>query len=73
MVQTAIALAKGNKDNVIVVSIPDYAYTTFGQQFGTPNKISTELVKYNAFAKSYCDTNGITFINITDITRHILS
>lgn len=69
LTQTAIALAKGNKDNVIVVSIPDYAYTPFGQQFGTPTKISTEIDKYNAFAKSYCDTNGITFINITDITR----
>ena len=69
LAQTAIALAKGNKDNVIVVSIPDYAYTPFGQQFGTPTKISTEIDKYNAFAKSYCDTNGITFINITDITR----
>ena len=69
LAQTAIALAKGIKDNVIVVSIPDYAYTPFGQQFGTPTKISTEIDKYNAFAKSYCDTNGITFINITDITR----
>jgi acyl-CoA thioesterase I len=69
LTQTAIALAKGNKDNVIVVSIPDYAYTPFGQQFVTPTKISTEIDKYNAFAKSYCDTNGITFINITDITR----
>jgi acyl-CoA thioesterase I len=69
LTQTAIALAKGNKDNVIVVSIPDYAYTPFGQQFVTPTKISTEIDKYNAFAKSYCDANGITFINITDITR----
>jgi acyl-CoA thioesterase-1 len=69
LAQTAIALAKGNKDNVIVVSIPDYAYTPFGQQFGTPTKISTEIDRYNAFAKSYCDANGITFINITDITR----
>jgi acyl-CoA thioesterase-1 len=69
LVQTATTLAKGNKDNVIVVSIPDYAYTPFGQQFGTPTKISTEIDRYNAFAKSYCDTNGITYINITDITR----
>lgn len=69
LVQTAITLAKGNKDNVIVISIPDYAYTPFGQQIGNATKISTELDRYNAFAKSYCDTNGLTFINITDITR----
>lgn len=69
LVQTATTLAKGNKDNVIVVSIPDYAYTPFGQQTGNATKISTELDRYNAFTKSYCDANGITFINITDITR----
>lgn len=69
LAQTAITLAKGNKDNIIVVSIPDYAYTPFGQQTGNATKISTELDRYNAFAKNYCDANGITFINITDITR----
>ena len=30
LVNRSIALAKGDKTNVIVVSIPDYAYTTFG-------------------------------------------
>ncbi len=69
LAQTAIVLAKGDKNNVIVVSIPDYAYTPFGQQFGSPTKTSTEIDRYNTFAKSYCDTNGITFIDITDITR----
>ncbi|OAZ03947.1 SGNH/GDSL hydrolase family protein [Flavobacterium succinicans] len=69
LAQTAIALAKGKKDNVIVVSIPDYAYTPFGQQTGNAAKISTELDRYNTFAKTYCEANGITFINITDITR----
>ncbi len=69
LAQTAITLAKGDKNNVIVVSIPDYAYTPFGQQSRTPTKISTEIDRYNTFAKNYCDTNGITFINITDITR----
>lgn len=69
LTQRAITLAKGDKNNVIVVSIPDYAFTPFGQQSRTPTKISTEIDRYNTFAKSYCETNGITFINITDITR----
>ena len=69
MVKTAITLAKGDKNSVIVISIPDYAYTPFGQRSINPTQISTEIDRYNAFAKSYCDTNGITFINITDITR----
>ena len=69
LVQSAITLAKGNNTNVIVVSIPDYAYTPFGQRSANPTQISAEIDRYNAFAKSYCDSNGITFINITDITR----
>lgn len=66
LVNKAIALGKGDKKNVIVVSIPDYAYTPFGQ--GAVN-ISTGIDQYNEFARGYCETNGITFVNITDITR----
>jgi len=66
LVSIAIEKAKGNKANIIVVSIPDYAYTPFGNGNTT---ISTQIDNYNAFAKSYCENNNITFINITDITR----
>ncbi|MEO6347980.1 MAG: SGNH/GDSL hydrolase family protein [Aquaticitalea sp.] len=69
LIQKAIASAKGDKSKVIVVSIPDYAYTFFGQSSSNPVTISTELDQYNAFAKAYCVERDITFINITDITR----
>lgn len=69
LVNKAIALAKGDKSNVIVVSIPDYAYTPFGQQYNNPSKISTEIDNYNAFAKKYCLEKNIEFVSITDITR----
>ena len=69
LLNKAIALAKGDKSNVIVVSIPDYAYTTFGQNYGNPQTTSSEIDTYNAFAQNYCNNNDITFINITDITR----
>ncbi|MDI5889380.1 MULTISPECIES: SGNH/GDSL hydrolase family protein [Flavobacterium] len=69
LVNKAIALAKGDKTNVIVVSIPDYAYTPFGQASGNQAIISTAIDQYNTFAKKYCDDNTILFINITDITR----
>ena len=67
----AVALAKGDKKNVIVLSIPDYAYTTFGMMYGADGrmKISDEIDKYNAFAESYCVKQGITFVSITDISR----
>lgn len=66
LVATAIQKAQGKKENVIVVSIPDYAFTPFG---GGNTSISTQIDAYNAFAENYCNTNNITFINITDITR----
>ena len=69
LINKAIQLAKGDKSNVIVVSIPDYAYTPYGQQFGNPAKISTEIDNYNTFAKNYCLEKNIEFISITDITR----
>jgi lysophospholipase L1-like esterase len=69
LVSTAIAAAKGDKNNVIVVSIPDYAFTPYGQQSSNPQNISAEIDAYNNFAQSYCTQLGISFINITDITR----
>ncbi|WP_264535913.1 SGNH/GDSL hydrolase family protein [Flavobacterium sp. N1736] len=69
LVTKAIALAKGDKKNVIVLSIPDYAFTPFGTIFGGTTKISTEIAQYNAFAENYCKTNGVVFVSITDITK----
>lgn len=66
LLNKAISLTKGDKSNVIVVSIPDYAFTPFGR--GNPT-ISSEIDSYNAFAKKYCSENNIEFIEITDITR----
>jgi acyl-CoA thioesterase-1 len=66
LVQTAIEKGQGDPSNVIVISIPDYAFTPFGQG---NTEISEEINKYNTFAQNYCNSNGITFVNITDITR----
>lgn len=66
LVNNAIEKAKGNKDNVIVVSIPDYAYTPFGNGNQT---ITQEINTYNDFAEEYCNQNNISYVYITDITR----
>lgn len=65
----AIALARGDRSNVIVVSIPDYAFTPFGKQSGNQSYISAEIDRYNAFAQKYCLEQNIEFVSITDITR----
>jgi lysophospholipase L1-like esterase len=66
LVAIAINKAKGDKNKVIVVSIPDYAFTPFGNGSAT---ISIGILQYNTFAKNYCEQNNITFVNITDITQ----
>jgi lysophospholipase L1-like esterase len=66
LVAIAINKAKGDKNKVIVVSIPDYAFTPFGSGSAT---ISNGILQYNTFAKNYCEQNNITFVNITDITQ----
>jgi acyl-CoA thioesterase-1 len=66
LVSIATQKAAGIKNNVIVISIPDYAFTPFGSGNA---KISAEIDMYNNFAKDYCAANGIKFINITNITR----
>ena len=43
LVNKAIAFARGDKSNVIVVSIPDYAFTPFGQALNNPAAISSQI------------------------------
>jgi len=69
LLEKAISLAKGNEKNVLVISIPDYAYTPFGKDSGKAKKISGELKEYDAFAKNFSEANGVTFISIRDITE----
>ncbi|WP_455169830.1 GDSL-type esterase/lipase family protein, partial [Aegicerativicinus sediminis] len=69
LLEKAIKFAGGRTDNVVVVSIPDYAYTPFGQNSGNPEKITQEIDQYNAFANTHCSSKGVSFVNITDITR----
>ena len=71
LVATGIRLAKGDKSRLIVVSIPDYAYTPFGKTYGgaNPSVISSDIERYNTFAKNYCVDNAIEYVNITDITQ----
>ena len=67
LLKTAIQLAKGKKENVFVVSIPDYGYTPFGQP--KQEKISKELDQFNAVNRSITERLGVRYVYITDISR----
>lgn len=72
LVETATILVGGDASRLIVVSIPDYAYTPFGQGSNALN-ISTELELYNTFAQTYCTANNLKYVYITDITQEGLN
>lgn len=67
LLREAIRLARGNKANVFVVSIPDYGYTPFGQP--RQEKISRELDAFNQANRALTEQLGVTYIYITDISR----
>jgi lysophospholipase L1-like esterase len=67
LVNSAISFGEGNAENVIILSIPDYSYTPFGQNFNTPT-IRSEITAYNEFSQEYCESNQLSYIYITDIT-----
>ena len=68
MVNSAISFVRGDASKLIIVSIPDYAFTRLGQSSG-PETISAELQLYNDFAQNYAEENEITYVYITDITE----
>lgn len=67
LLETAVKLAGGKKDCVIVLSIPDYGFTPFGSS--KKDKISAEINQFNRANQNIAEALGITYINITDISR----
>ena len=68
LVQSAIGFAGGDASRVIVVSIPDYTFTSFGSSFST-STTSRDLQDYNDFAQQYAESRHIAYVYITDITQ----
>jgi lysophospholipase L1-like esterase len=70
LLQKAIQFAGGKKEKVFVVSIPDYAYTSFGNG---NTQISACIDAYNKVNKEVSDKYGVTYFNITPISREGLT
>jgi len=70
LLQQAIFLAGNNPQHVFVLSIPDYAYTPYGN--GNPS-ISAEIDLFNGANRFITSTYNIRYIDITPISRQGLS
>jgi acyl-CoA thioesterase I len=68
LLDLAISLAGGDTGKVFVVSIPDYAYTPFGQQLDAA-KISRELDAYNEVNREIARQYQVIYFDITGISR----
>ena len=69
LLSRAISLAGGDSSRVIVLSIPDYAFTPFGQSRPNPSMISEELDHYNAYNRQIAESRGVAYFDITPVSR----
>nr|WP_319511731.1 SGNH/GDSL hydrolase family protein [uncultured Draconibacterium sp.] len=70
--QTAIKYAGNKAQNVIVVSIPDYGVTPFGQS-RNPEQIAKEIDEYNAINFQETLQANARYVEITAISREALN
>lgn len=68
LLQSAIGLAEGDTDQVMVLSIPDYAYTPFGQG-NNPTAISKGIDDFNRVNSRITKQYDVAYYNITPISR----
>jgi lysophospholipase L1-like esterase len=66
IIEIALETVSGDAGRVFMVSIPDYAYTPFGN--GDAN-ISAGIDAYNEINYRIAVEYGLTYVNITDISR----
>lgn len=70
LLERAIGLAGGRAGRVLVLSIPDWGVTPFGQASGRDTaRIAAELDAYNAAAAAECARRGVAFVDITPASR----
>jgi len=68
LLQQAIRFAGGNRSKVFVVSIPDYAYTPYGQGH-EPDSIREGIDDFNAVNRTITEKYQIAYFDITPISR----
>ena len=72
LLSRAIELAKNNTKKVFVLSIPDWGVTPFAKGRDS-KKIAKEIAAYNAAIERICIAKGVTFFDITPISKRALN
>lgn len=71
LLKRAIELAGGDASHVIVLSIPDYGVTPFGQRMDA-DKIAKELDQFNAINKEESEKLKAAYVDITPGSREVV-
>lgn len=68
LLKKSIALAGAKPEHVIVLSVPDYGVTPFGQRMDA-DKIAKEIDAYNTLNKALSIQFKVQYVDITKISR----
>lgn len=70
LLATAVRLAGGQPDHVLVASIPDWGVTPFGVASGRDRAlIARQIDAFNAAAAEECARRQVAFVDVTDLSR----
>lgn len=68
LLKRAIGLAGGRPEHVVVISIPDYGTTPFGQKMDV-HKIAREIDGYNSLNKALSIQYKVQYVDVTPVSR----
>ena len=71
LLKMAIEFAGGSKKKVIVISIPDYGVTPFGQKKGR-KKVANEIDEFNRVNREISDKYEVEYVDVTELSRKAL-
>ncbi|MDQ8003756.1 MAG: SGNH/GDSL hydrolase family protein [Pedobacter sp.] len=73
LLETAISFAAGKKENVYVVSIPDWGVTEFAKNSGRDlQAISDEIDSFNGINRQETEARNVTYVDITPGSRQAI-
>ena len=70
LLERTTGFVQGRHDRALVLSIPDWGVTAFGQQDARgQTQIAAEIDAFNAAAQEICRQRGVAFVDIAAISR----
>ena len=70
LLERAIGFAGGKPGHVLVLSIPDWGRTPYARaQNWDRERVTREIDAYNAAAQAFCRQRGVTWVDVTGLTR----